>query len=130
MIKLTMPFAGRTYHFEIDGRYRHRDDLGLIMVAFKEQHVVPHEEFGWHEMFKEVFAIAKELVPGALRNVRRMNTRQSVISSPPIKLSPVAFNAMIASPNQGTASQLTQAQTNEISVSSPQYSQVSPIIGN
>jgi hypothetical protein len=42
-------------------------------------------------------------------------------------LSPSAFNATIGSPNEGTASQLTQAQTNEIALSSPQHSQVSPI---
>ncbi len=47
--------------------------------------------------------------------------------SPQMLVSPSAFNASIGSPNQGTASQLTQAHTIEIALSAPQHSQVSPI---
>ena len=68
-IRLNIKNAGRTYHFEIDGRYRHGDDLGPIMVAFKDSHNLPREEFGWHDMFKEVLAMVD--VKATLNRLRR-----------------------------------------------------------
>ena len=96
------------------------------MKAYQQSHEMLSEEVGWRTMFAEVLAIAAKQVPDALRTHRRTTMLKAM--SPLMMLSPRTFSGVIGSPNQGTASQLTQAQTNEIALSSPQHSQVSPII--